>query len=97
VTAFEAEVAGLWQVEPDPQGGWAVLEPGESLAAGDAPVVKFLRKELALIAAAVLPSTGRRLRFRLGDDPCERGFPVVFVGAVVGHSRHFRERCSPVA
>ena len=91
VTAFEAEVAGPWHVEPDPQGGWAVLDEGESLAAGDAPVVSFLRKDLALIAAAVLPGTGRRLRFRLGDDPCERGFPVLFDGAVVGHSRHFRE------
>ena len=34
VTAFEAEVAGTWHVEPDPQGGWAVLGEGESLAAG---------------------------------------------------------------
>jgi len=91
VTAFEAEVAGPWHVEPDPQGGWAVLDEGESLAAGGGPVVTFLRKELAVIAAAVLPGTGRRLRFRLGDDPCERGFPVLFDGAVVGHSRHFRE------
>jgi len=83
LTAFEAEVAGPWHVVPDPQGGWAVLGEGEGVAAGGASVVTFLRKDLAMIAAAVLAGTGRRLRFRRGD-PCERGFPVLFDGAVVG-------------
>jgi hypothetical protein len=91
VTALEAEVARPFHVEPDPLGGWAVLGEAESLAAGDTPVISLLRKEYAQVAAAVLPGTGRRLRFRLGDDPCERGFPVLLDGAVVGHIRHFRE------
>jgi hypothetical protein len=90
-TAAEAEVAGPCHVEPDPQGGWAVLLAEESIAAGGVPMATFLRKEAALVAAAVLPGTARRLRYRLGDDPCERGFPVLLGGAMVGHCRVFHE------
>jgi hypothetical protein len=61
-TAAEAEAAGPRHLEPDPQGGWAVLPEGESLAAGDVPEATFLRREMAEIAAAVLPGTARRLR-----------------------------------
>jgi hypothetical protein len=90
-TAAEAEVAGPCHIEPDPQGGWAVLLEGESIAAGNVPRATFLRKEAALVAAAVLPGTARRLRYRIGDDPCERGFPVLLGGATVGHCRVFYE------
>ena len=90
-TAAEAEAAGTRHLEPDPQGGWAVLREGESLERGDVPEATFLHKEVAQIAAAVLPGIARRLRFGLGDDPCERGFPVLFDGAVVGHVRTFNE------
>jgi hypothetical protein len=90
-TSAEAEFAGPCHVETDPQGGWAVLREGEHIAKGDVPIATFLREELAQIAAAVLPGTVRRLRFRLGEDPCERGFPVLFDGFVVGHVRHFRQ------
>jgi len=90
-TAAEAEAAGRRHVVPDPQGGWAVLREEESLEAGDIPEVTFLREEAAMIAAAVLPALARRLRYRLGDDPCERGFPVILDGAIVGHSRVFNE------
>jgi len=90
-TAAEAEAAGRRHVVPDPQGGWAVMREGESLAAGDAPEATFLREEAAMIAAAVLPGLARRLRYRLGDDPCKRGFPVILDGAVVGHSRVFND------
>jgi len=88
-TAAEAEVAGPCHLEPDPKGGWAVLLEGESLEAGHEPTATFQRKEVAQIAAAVLPGTGRRMRYHLGDDPCERGFPVLLDGAVVGHSGTF--------
>jgi len=91
VTAVEAEAAGQRHLEPDSQGGWAVMRDGESLEAGHAPEVTFLRKEMAMIAAAVLPGTGRRMRYRLSEDACERGFPVLLDGAVVGHSRHFHD------
>jgi hypothetical protein len=90
-TAAEAEATGRRHVVPDPQGGWAVLREGESLEAGDVPEATFLREEAAMIAAAVLPGVARRLRYQLGDDPCERGFPVLFDGAVVGHSRIFND------
>jgi len=84
-------MAGPRHLEPDPQGGWAVLREGESLVVGDVPEATFLREEMAMIAGAVLPGLGRRLRFRLGEDACERGFPVLFDGIVVGHSRHFQD------
>ena len=89
VTAAEAEAAGPRHLEADPQGGWAVMKEGESLEAGHVPEATFLRKEMAMLAAAVLPAIGRRMRFRLGEDPCERGFPVLLDGMVVGHSRQF--------
>jgi hypothetical protein len=44
-----------------------------------------------MLAASVLPGTGRRLHFQIGYDRCERGFPVLLGRAVVGHIRHFRE------
>ena len=91
VTAAEAEAAGPRHLEPDPQGGWAVLREGESLAAGDVPEATFLSRELAEIAAGVLPGLARRLRFHIGDDPCERGYPIFFDGAVVGHARIFHQ------
>ena len=68
-----------------------MLLEGESLAKGGAPIATFLRQEVAQIAAAVLPGTARRLRYRLGEDACERGYPVLFDGFVVGHVRHFRQ------
>jgi len=51
----------------------------------------FLRKEPAQIAAAVLPGTGRRLRYRLGPDPEGRGFPILLDGRPAVYSRHFLE------
>jgi hypothetical protein len=90
-TAGEADALGPWHVEADPRGGWAVLREGESLEVGSIPMAIFLRKELAQIAAAVLPGTGRRLRYRLGPDPEERGFPILLDGRLAGYSRHFLE------
>jgi len=90
-TAPEADALGPWHLEPDPRGGWAVLREGESLEVGSVPMAIFLKKEAAQIVAAVLPGTGRRLRYRLGQDPEDRGFPVLLDGAVAGYSRHFLE------
>jgi hypothetical protein len=90
-TGAEASAAGPRHLEPDPRGGWAVLCEGETLAAGAEPEATFLRQEVAQIAAAVLPGTAGRLRYRFGGDRCERGFPILFDGAVVGHARDFLE------
>jgi hypothetical protein len=91
LTAYEAEFAGNCHVERDPEGAWAVLREMESLAAGHPAVATFLHQEVAEIAAAALPGTRRRLRYRLGAEREERGFPVLFDGAVVGYLRTFDE------
>ena len=86
--AHEADVAGPWVVRPVLYGGatgFAVLREWESLAhgadgvagAGDAPYAVFRRRELALLAAAVLPATGRELLFRLDTEPDADGFPLL--------------------
>jgi hypothetical protein len=55
------------------------------------PTAVFEKREAAQLTAAVLPGTGRRLRYRLGPDPDPRGFPILIEGRLAGHSRHFNE------
>ena len=88
VTASEADTAGPWHLEPHPQG-WAVLRQGESLEAGSEPAAVFQKKDAARLAAAVLPGTGRRLRYRLSQDAEPLGYPLLDDGQVVGHLRFF--------
>ena len=91
VTAAEADTAGPWHLEPHPEaGGWAVLWQGASLPSSQ-PVATFAKKDAARLAAAVLPSTGRRSRYRLGKDPDELGYPVYDDDQVVGHFERFHE------
>jgi len=90
-TAGEANVAGPWHLEPDPRGHWAVLRQGESLKKGSTPTAVFERKEAAQLAAAILPGTGRRLRYRLGPDPDPQGYPILLEGRLAGHSQFFHE------
>lgn len=90
VTAAEADTAGPWHLEAHPQG-WAVLRQGESLEKGSAPAAIFLKKDAARLTAAVLPGTGRRLRYRLGKEAELQGYPLLDDGRVVGHLRFFDE------
>ena len=90
VTAAEADTAGPWHLEAHPQG-WALLRQGESLAAGDPPTALFQKKDAARLTAAVLPGTGRRLRYRLGKEAESLGYPLLDDGQVVGHLRFFDE------
>jgi hypothetical protein len=91
-TAGEADTAGPWHVEPDPKGGWAVLRQGESYEKSTLtiPTATFERREVALLAAAVLPGLGRP-RFRLATDAADRGQPILEEGRIVGHSEYFYE------
>jgi hypothetical protein len=91
-TAGEADTAGPWHVEPDPKGGWAVLRQGESYEKSTltVPTATFERREIALLAAAILPGLGRE-RFRLAQDADDRGQPILQEGRVVGHSENFYE------
>ena len=90
VTAAEADVAGPWHLEAHPASGWAVLRQGESLESSQ-PVAIFSKKDAARLAAAVLPSTGRRSRYRLGTDPDALGYPIYDEVQVVGHFERFHE------
>jgi hypothetical protein len=81
--AHEADVAGPWSVRPVSYrggGGFALLREWESLDAGDVPYAVFRRRELALLAAAVLPATGREPPFRLAGEPDDHGFPLLDAG-----------------
>jgi hypothetical protein len=82
--------AGPWQLEPYPEEGWAVLRQGESLESS-APWASFQKKDAARLAAAVLPSTGRPSRYRLGKDPDALGYPILDADQVVGHFQFFNE------
>jgi hypothetical protein len=77
--AHEADVAGPWAIRPvlyDGGTGFAVLREWESLDDGDVPYAIFRRRETALLAAAVLPATGREPLFRLATEPDAAGFPL---------------------
>jgi hypothetical protein len=82
------------------RGGFALLREWESLEDGDEPYATFDSRELALIAAAILPTTGREPLFRLATEPDAAGFPLLALPrgaaggrgvAVAGHLRDFDE------
>jgi hypothetical protein len=90
-TAPEADTAGPWHLETHPRG-WAVLRNGESLAKGHEPAAVVLRREVALVLAAVLPGTGRRFRYHLSVDSDAEGLtPLLLAGRQVGTFRFFDE------
>ena len=64
-TGPEADVAGPWFVEPIPGLGFGLFRAGESLNRGFRPAAVFSDRWLALLAAAVLPGTGRDPLLRL--------------------------------
>jgi len=90
MTAAEADAAGPWHLEAHPSSGWAVLRQGASLESSQ-PVAIFSKKDAARLAAAVLPSTGRPSRYRLGKDPDALGYPIFDEDQVVGHFERFHE------
>jgi hypothetical protein len=88
----EADVAGPWHVEAIPEG-FALYRLGESRARGFAPAAVFRERSLPLLAAAVLPGTGRNAAFRLHKEPVPAGYAVEAGngGEVVGHAALFDE------
>lgn len=92
-TAAEADVAGPWRIEEIPGAPvrYGLFPPGRSHGQGDRPYAVFFRKDLALIAAAVLPGTGRDAAFRLDPDAGPEGYAVTSGGEAVGHLALFDE------
>jgi len=81
----EAEVAGPWTVHPAGDL-WAVSTEGEP------PELTATSPEIALLAAALLPGTGRASFYRLLEEPDPQGFVMVGLdGRPLGHQRHFNQ------
>src|SRR4029077_20113552 len=96
-TAGEADVAGPWRIEFIPGHGFGLFRIAESLARGHAPVAVFPSRWLALLAAAVLPGTGRDPLLRIDKDPDAEGtYPLLLPGRegeeVAGRLHLFDER-----
>jgi hypothetical protein len=91
-TAGEADVAGPWLVEPIPGLGFGLFRMGESLARGYRPAAVFPDRWLALLAAAVLPGSGRDALLHLEKEPDAKGYGVTLDdGEVAGHFELFDE------
>jgi hypothetical protein len=98
-TAGDADVAGPWRVEAIAGHGFGLFRMGESLARGFAPVGVFPSRWLALVAAAVLPGTGRDPLIRIEKQPDADGvYPLLLPGLalagggeVVGQLQLFEE------
>ncbi|HKI02718.1 MAG TPA: hypothetical protein VKK31_12130 [Thermoanaerobaculia bacterium] len=92
-TAGEADVAGPWHVEEIAGEGFALYRAGEGRERGFEPAAVFRDRALALLAAAVLPGTGREASYRLHKDSGPAGFAVASGngGEVVGHAALFDE------
>ncbi len=90
VTGAEADVAGPWHLEQHPFG-WAVLRQGQSLEKGSRPTAVFSQRDAARLCAAILPGTGRRLRYKMGQDAEDLGFPLFDDGEVVAYLEFFNQ------
>jgi hypothetical protein len=79
-------------VEPIPGLGFGLFRAGESLTRGFRPAAVFPDRWFALLAAAVLPGTGRDPLLRLNKEADSEGHGVTLDdGAVVGHFELFDE------
>lgn len=95
LTGPEADVAGPWIIEEIPGSGFGLFRNGEGLARAFRPTAVFGSRAHALLAAAVLPGTGRDVAFRLGGDPEDAGYPLRdSSGTVAGHLRLFDQSLS---
>ena len=84
-TAGDADVAGPWRIEPIPGYGFGLFRVGESLTRGFAPAAVFPSRWLALIAASVLPGTGRDpLLFLSKEADADGVYPVALAGGAAG-------------
>jgi hypothetical protein len=83
-SAAEAEVAGPWKIVPLEEGGFGLFQLDESPEASDHPACTLTTFENALLAAAILPGTGRDPLYRLNPEETPKGFAIESEGQVVG-------------
>jgi hypothetical protein len=91
-SAGEADVAGPWSVEEIPGFGFGLFRAGEDASRSFRPAAVFDRRPVALLAAAVLPGTGRDAAFRLHKSARPAGYAIESAGQVAGHVALFDER-----
>jgi len=91
-TAGEADVAGPWHVAEVPATGWGLFRAGEGPEGGGRPYAVFRHRWQALLAAAVLPGTGREPSFRLHKEEGPQGYAVEHGPEVAGHLELFDEK-----
>jgi hypothetical protein len=97
-TAHEAEVAGVATIYEIAGRGFCLYLPGDYPDLGHLPVACFFERWRALLAAAVLPGTGRDPVYRLLQEAAAEGFALISgVGRegrpeAAGHLRLFDER-----
>ncbi len=90
--AGEADASGPWRVLELPGRGFGLFRIGESPQRGFRPAALFRERWLALLAAAVLPGTGREAAFRLAKEEGPEGYAVELgTGGVAGHLELFDE------
>ncbi len=91
-SAGEADVAGPWHIA-EVSGGFGLFRLGESRERGHDAYAVFRDRWLALLAAAVLPGTGRDHAFLLHKDADAEGYAVTdgSTGDVAGHVALFDE------
>ena len=96
-TAGDADAAGPWRIEEIPGHGFGLFRSGETLARGFTPAAVFPSRWLALLAAAVLPGTGRDPLLRIDPQADADGvYPLLLPGKdgdeLVGRLQLFDER-----
>lgn len=75
-----------------PGFGYGLFRKGETWNRNFQPIAVFHRRPIALLAAAVLPGTGRDAAFRLADKMTSAGFAVTdSTGQLASHSALFNE------
>jgi hypothetical protein len=87
---LEAEVAGPWKIVPLEAVGFGLFQVGESPEAGDHPACTLTTYENSLLAAAILPGTGREPLYHLDPEETPQGFTLESEGEVVGHLPLYR-------
>jgi hypothetical protein len=88
--AGEADVAGPWSIVEIPGRGFGLFREGEDPDRGFRPYAVFYDRWLALIAAAVLPGTGRDPFVHLAPEAGSEGFDFLLDdGEVVGQCENF--------